>query len=222
MNVTINNDGKKVKIYNIDGKICIKVIGSGPDAGAFYCEIDEATSVEINAAETIDETAANAATETNTTFNAAEETAETATESNTAVDDNAAEETADESIAKKLTDSFDEIISNLIELPPEMFMAFVGFAKRNGNKFPESSRFSKIVNADDAYCSALIYLTRIWSSDVEKKAFEVFGNSDSDISKTINMLCVLKSASTAVRDSGGDMQTFYCLKEVVDAYMSTL
>lgn len=116
--------------------------------------------------------------------------------------------------------AFDTAVNELIKLQANEFMELVGYAKRHGNQFPSYSKFSNIVNADDAYCSALIKLTRSWSKEIEDRAFEVFNDCSSD--KVIKMLTVLQAAYTAARDSGGDVQTYYCLKEVVDAYMSTL
>ena len=134
---------------------------------------------------------------------------------------NTATETAAET-AKYAVDNtaFDTAVDELIKLPASEFMELVTYAKRHGNKFPAYSKFDKVANADDAYCSALISLTRSWSKEVENKAFEIFGTCASE--KVIKMITILQAASTAVRDSGGDMQTYYCLKEVVDAYMSTL
>ena len=133
----------------------------------------------------------------------------------------AAEETANETeeTADEYVNYFDKVVRVLAEMPSEPFMELVKYAMLHGNRFPEYSNYKDIVNADDAYCSALIKLTRLWSEDVEKKAFEVFNSYDDSV---IKMLTVLKSASTAVRDSGGDLQTFFCLKKIVDAYMSTL
>ena len=136
---------------------------------------------------------------------------------------NTATETAAETATTKYAvdnTAFDTTVDELIKLPASEFMELVGYAKRHGNKFPAYSKFDKVVNADDAYCSALIKLTRSWSKEVENKAFEIFGTCASE--KVIKMITILQAASTAVRDSGGDMQTFFCIKEVVDAYMSTL
>lgn len=154
------------------------------------------------------------------TETAAETETNTATE--TAAETNTATGATAETEAKYVVDTteFDSVVSQLIKLPAEQFMELVDYAKRHGNRFPKYSKFDGVVNADDAYCSALIDLTRSWSKEVENKAFEVFGACCRE--KVVNMIAVLQSASTAVRDSGGDMQTFFCIKEVVDTYMSTL
>lgn len=159
------------------------------------------TTITIKAIVKVSETAAE--TETNTATETAAET-ETAKTDKYAVDNTA----------------FDTAVDELIKLQANEFMELVTYAKRHGNQFPSYSKFSHIVNADDAYCTAIINMTRLWSKEVEDKAFEVFNGCSSD--KVIRMLTVLKSAYTAARDSGGDVQTYYCLKEVVDAYMSTL
>ena len=118
------------------------------------------------------------------------------------------------------TETTDSAIDDFMVLPADQFIELVGYAKRHNNKFPQYSKFGEVNNANDVYCSALIRLTRFWSEDTEKKAFKIFENAMDD--KVIKMITVLQAASTAVRDSGGDMQTFFCIKEVIDAYMSTL
>lgn len=204
MNVTIKNvNGRDIFVNH--GRIYI-LLASG--AGAMTVKLEEANEDELKFAVGPDcevdcELVANFKEAVKTT---------TAT----------ADETTAETEAKYVVDNteFDSVVSQLIKLPAEQFMELVGYAKRHGNLFPKYSKFEQVVNADDAYCSALIELTRSWGKEVENKAFEVFGNYASE--KTIKMITVLQAAYTAVRDSGGDMQTFYCIKEVVDAYMSTL
>lgn len=212
MNVTIKNiNGRDIFVNH--GRIYI-LLASG--AGAMSVKLEEANEDELKFAVGPD---CEVDCELVATFKVAVKTTAETTADETTAEANTATETATTKYAVDTTE-FDSVVSQLIKLPANEFVELVDYAKRHSNRFPKYSKFEQVVNADDAYYSALIDLTRPWSEDVEKKAFEVFGTCASE--KTIKMITVLQSAYTAVRDSGGDMQTFFCIKEVVDAYMSTL
>jgi hypothetical protein len=167
---------------------------------------------------------------TTITIKAIVKVAETAAETNTATETAAEDVVAEEQssttpswampVRPDYQDEFEKKIDDFAKLPADQFMELVEYAKRHNNKFPAYSRFDGVGNANDVYCSALISLTRPWSEEVEQKAFKIFENTMNE--KVVKMITVLQAAATAARDSGGDVQTFYCLKEVVDSYMSTL
>ena len=205
MNVTIKKiNGREV--FVVDNRIYI-LIGPAGCGGAMSVSIEEANDDEINFAVGPD---CKVECDLVAAFKEAVKTTATAETSATAADNKYSVDTTE----------FDSAVDGLIKLPAAEFVELVDYAKRHGNRFPKYSKFEAVVNADDTYCSALIKLTRLWGNDIEKKAFEVFCGCSND--KVRKMIAVLQAAYNAGCDSGGDVGTFYCIKEVVDAYMSTL
>jgi len=77
--------------------------------------------------------------------------------------------------------SFDEVVEYLTHLKGEDFLKFVYYAKTHDNNFPRYiDVFANIINADDAYCTAIIKLTRHLGEAVEKRAFELFDAAADD------------------------------------------
>lgn len=211
MNVTIKRINNR-DIYVVDGRLYILLGGGG---GAMSVSIEEANADELKFAVGPDR---RVECDLVAAFKEAVKTTETTAETTETETTAETTETDDKYVVDNT--AFDTAVNELAELPAGEFMELVDYAKRHGNKFPEYSKFDKVVNADDAYCSALIKLTRSWSKEVENKAFEVFGACSRE--KVVKMIIVLQAAYNAGCDSGGDVGTYYCIKEVVDAYMSTL
>lgn len=83
---------------------------------------------------------------------------------------NVAEETVKTSV-----NSFDEAVDFLTAGDPESFLNVARYAKTHHNKFPKMIReLSGVVNADDAYCSAIIKLARPLGKEVENTFFCLF------------------------------------------------
>lgn len=77
-----------------------------------------------------------------------------------------------DSSAYKVDSYFDSALDALTRCSGDDFLKLVRYAKSHGNTW-----HSDVVNADDAYCSALIKLARPLGESVEKKAFELFNEA---------------------------------------------
>lgn len=70
---------------------------------------------------------------------------------------------------------FEKAVNFLCRCSGEDFLELVKYAKKHNNTFFHCvSEVADCINADDAYCSAIIKLARPLGADVEKKAFELF------------------------------------------------
>ena len=73
---------------------------------------------------------------------------------------------------------FNKAVNFLTRCSAEDFLELVKYAKKHNNTFWHCvSEVRDVVNADDAYCSAIIKLTRHLGESVEKKAFELFNEA---------------------------------------------
>lgn len=79
----------------------------------------------------------------------------------------------DELKTSKPYNDFESAVQFLTELNADEFLELVKAVENNGNnKFPKFvSKLRNVVNADDAYCSALISLSRPKGNDIEAFAF---------------------------------------------------
>ena len=86
-------------------------------------------------------------------------------------------------VPKKTTDnandpykhSFDKAVDFLAHCKGEDFLELVRYARAHGNTFFNCVKeVADCVNADDAYCSALILLARPLGDAAERRAFELF------------------------------------------------
>jgi hypothetical protein len=94
------------------------------------------------------------------------------------IDDNATE------IAEKkpdFTDGFDDAVHFLKNVSAEDFIELVRYAKTHSNKFIGCVKELRgALNADDAYCSALIDLSRPLGEQVENRAFSLLDRAVED------------------------------------------
>ena len=75
--------------------------------------------------------------------------------------------------------SFDKAVDFLAHCKGEDFLELVRYARAHRNTFWHCvSEVANVVNADDAYCSALGRLARPLGETVEKRAFELFSVVD--------------------------------------------
>ena len=157
---TIVVRGKKKTIEVNDGLVLV-FCGHGPYDAAFYKKLEDCTDGELAAVEAVEETA-----QTNNNLPAVEPTP---TPCDIDLDD--AEE--------EYHNNFDKAVDFLTHCKGEDFAELVTWAKAHNNKFwhcvPE---VANVINADDAYCSAIIKLARHLGKDVENKAFKLFARED--------------------------------------------
>lgn len=86
---------------------------------------------------------------------------------------------AENKTAYKLDNSkFDSAVDFLAHCKGEYFLELVRYARVNGNRFFNVKEVADIINADDAYCSAIIKLSRHLGDNIERKAFELFDDAD--------------------------------------------
>lgn len=187
--VIVHNTAKQIYVAN---DMIYNIVGEGPSAGAMITPIDEATDVELfNALGPSDinrwPLAASLAEMADFTMVGEDEnhlliapanyygavtTAET--ENNTANEIAEADDkyTVDNS-------SFDKAVNFLANCSAEDFIELVKYAQKHGNTFCHCvSEVRDCVNADDAYCAALVQLTRPFGEKLENKAFKLFDNID--------------------------------------------
>ena len=139
------SDGTTKRIEVKNGMILI-LMGNGPMDGAFWTRLEDASDAELNAAagEIIEEEAI-------------------------PFDEKLAK--ANEELQQsQVYNDFEKAVEFLADLSADEFIELVHFSKDHANTFPKFCKELKnIVNADDAYCSALIALAR--PRGVEEKAF---------------------------------------------------
>ncbi len=163
MNANINSvvvtlsDGNTKNIKVKDGMVLI-LMGNGPMDGAFYKKLEDCTEGELAAAEAFEET----------TENNLPTVAETPTPCGDSLDD-------------EYHNTFDTAVDFLANCSGEDFIELVNYAKAHGNKFFHCVKeVADVINADDAYCSAIIKLARHLGKDVENKAFKLFAREDKE------------------------------------------
>ena len=145
------NDGNTKRV-SVDDNGMILVIGSGPYAGAFRVKLEDATQAELEAADGIVDPVPVPFDEKLAKAN---------------------EEIQSSTIHK----DFEKAVKFLTELNADEFVELVLFAKEHGNRFPKfSAELRNVVNADDAYCSALIGLSRPCGEEVENAAFKLLAD----------------------------------------------
>ena len=84
----------------------------------------------------------------------------------------------DTSMYKVDNSGFDSAVDFLCRCSGEDFLELVKYAKKHNNTFWHCvSEVADVINADDAYCSAIIKLSRSLGESVEKKAFELFNEA---------------------------------------------
>lgn len=95
------------------------------------------------------------------------------------IENNANDEPENNVAAPEYKYSFDKAVDFLAHCKGEDFLELVRYAKNHNNTFWHCvSEVADVVNADDAYCSALIKLARPLGEAVERKAFELFSVVD--------------------------------------------
>lgn len=142
--------GNTTKRISVDENGMILVVcGSGPHAGAYRVKLEDATQVELEAAKEVEDTLSDAA------------------------EDNDDKYSVNNS-------SFDNAVACLAYMRGEKFLELVRYARSHGNSFANSgvSQLEKVANADDAYCSAIIRLTRRLGEAVDKRAFKLFEQAE--------------------------------------------
>lgn len=81
---------------------------------------------------------------------------------------------------------FDSAVNYLTRCSGEDFLELVAYAKKHGNTFFHCIReVADVINADDAYRSAIIQLTRHFGEPLENKAFNLFANIDNPTGEEI-------------------------------------
>jgi hypothetical protein len=107
------------------------------------------------------------------------------------VKDNTAEEVQnnenigfDPSAYKVDNSYFSKAVDFLAHCSGEDFLELVAYAKKHNNTFFRCvSEVADVINADDAYCSTIIQLTRHFGEPLENKAFNLFTNIDNPSGK---------------------------------------
>lgn len=203
--IVVNNNAKQIYVAN--GNI-YNIVGCGESAGAQLTKIDEATEVELWNALGPDNNndiplAASLGQMSDFTQYGeeekyllehispeSEEDAEVSTEdfsptswgdSLEEVQNKNNENIGNSSEYKVDNNYFDSAVDFLAHCNGEDFLELVRYAKTHGNTFFHCVKeVSDCINADDAYCSALIKLSRGLGEVVEKKAFELFATAYAD------------------------------------------
>lgn len=151
--VKITMDDGNTKRISVDENGMILVIGSGPYAGAFRVRLEDATQAELEAADGIIE------------------------QGPVPFDEKLVEAANEELHSSQYYNDFEKAVEFLTKLNADEFMELVLFAKEHGNRFPKfSAELRNIVNADDAYCSALIALSRPCGEEIENAAFKLLAD----------------------------------------------
>lgn len=176
MNANINSvvvtlsDGNTKKIEVKDGMVLI-LMGNGLMDGAFYKKLEDCSDTDFNAAKEV----------SSEDFTPKPWSADFDGDVQP-IENNKVENTNFKPAAYKVdNNSFDKAVDFLAHCKGEDFLELVRYTKAHGNTFFRCvSEVADCVNADDAYCSALIQLARPLGADVEKKAFELFDKADED------------------------------------------
>lgn len=144
-------NGKKKAIQVSDGRVLI-LCGDGPSDGAFWKRLEECTAADFEAAK----------------------------EADVEVSDFDDENAKDDDTTAKYRDSFDEAVFLLAYMRGERFLELVRYAKAHGNSFAGGGykQLEGVINGDDAYCSAIIKLTRRLGDTVERRAFMLFEQAE--------------------------------------------
>jgi hypothetical protein len=156
--VVVNGKEKAIEVK--DGLVLV-ICGTGPDAGAFYKKIEDCSNADFAAAEdftpkpwgdSLDEEEVQNQNCKNIGF--------------------------DTSMYKVDNSGFDSAVDFLCRCSGEDFLELVKYAKKHNNTFWHCvSEVADVINADDAYCSAIIKLSRSLGESVENKAFELFNEA---------------------------------------------
>ena len=176
MNANINSvvvtlsDGNTKKIEVKDGMVLI-LMGNGPMDGAFYKKLEDCSDADFNAAKEAEVTAEDFTPKPwSADFDGDAQPVQPP------IENNKVENTNFNPAAYKVdNNSFDKAVDFLAHCKGEDFLELVRYAKAHGNTFFRCvSEVADCVNADDAYCSALIQLARPLGAEVEHRAFQLF------------------------------------------------
>ena len=171
--VVVNGKEKAIEVK--DGLVLV-FCGHGPNDAAFWKRFEECGDAEFAAAEEV--TAAD--------FNP--------TPWGDSLDNEAPKTTTEQDEYKN---NFDKAVDFLAHCKGEDFLELVRYAKAHGNRFFNCVKeVANIVNADDAYCSALIRLSRPLGEVVERKTFELFSVVDESDLCEENFLDMWKALQT--------------------------
>ncbi len=158
MNENITSIVVNGKVLGVKNGCVLVICGHGNDAGAFWKKIEECTAADFAAAKETDVVAGWGITPWGDSLD--DEAAKTSTEQD------------------EYKHSFDKAVDLLAHCKGEDFLKLTRYAKAHNNTFFHCVKeFADCVNADDAYCSAIIQLTRPLGEVVERKTFELFENA---------------------------------------------
>ena len=143
--ITITMSDGTAKRINVNNGMILVLMGSGPMDGAFWTKLEQATEAELEAAEG------------------------EIIEKPIHFDEKLAK--ANEELQQsQVYNDFEKAVEFMVDLSADEFVELVLFSKDHANTFPKFCKeLRNVVNADDAYCSALISLARPFH--VEEKAF---------------------------------------------------
>lgn len=157
--VTLNGTSKKIEVRN--GMILV-LTGNGPMDGAFWTKLEDASDAGLSAAKEVSAEDFNPTPWGDSLDNDVVDTP----------DDDVVDAPDDDESYKH---SFNDAVNFLAHCSGEKFLKYVRYAKTHGNRFfYRVKEIAAVVNADDAYCSALIQLARPLGEVVEHNAFELF------------------------------------------------
>lgn len=151
-------NGRNIEVKN--GRVLV-FTGHGPYDAAFYKKLEDCSDADFNAAKEVEVTAE----DFNPTpwGNSLDQT------------ENKVENNTNPTSYKVDNTDFDKAVDFLTRCSGEDFLELVKYAKKHNNTFWHCvSEVADVVNADDAYCSAIIKLARPLGESVEKAAFKLF------------------------------------------------
>lgn len=161
--VTLSNGtSKKIEVKN--GMVLI-LMGNGPMDGAFYKKLEDCSDADFNAAK---EVTAEDFTPKPWDFDGDVQPVQP-------IENNVNDESENDVAASEYKYSFNAAVNFLAHCKGEDFLELVKYAKKHSNTFFHCVKeVANVVNADDAYCSALIQLARPLGAEVEHRAFQLF------------------------------------------------
>ena len=184
-------NGKKKAIEVKDGYVLV-FCGHGPCDGAVWKKFDECSEVEFAAAKEVESVIDD---ETKDVIRRAQKNfyefdVPTVTDE---------EVQKFENVIKQFNCFDNNPVDFLTRCSGEDFVELVKYAKTHGNKFFHCVKeLSNVINANDAYCNAIISLTRHFGKELENRAFEKFDlflkdGHDEEFIEFFNALKVINS-----------------------------
>lgn len=158
MNANINSvvvtlsDGTSKKIEVKNGMILI-LMGNGPMDGAFWKKLEEATEVELNAAE-----------------------GEIIEEEQPVPFDEKLKAVNEELQNSPEYSYFNSAVEYLLDMAADEFLEVVRYAEEHGNRFPRFiGELKNVINANDAWGSAFTKLISVYNKDMQDKLHRLLG-----------------------------------------------